>query len=180
MEKKGKKYFPTFNIITLGDSGCGKTSIINRYAKYQFEDNMASTFGINFVYKKLIVKKKNYFKKADAVLFVFSLDDKESFNSIKYWVDEFNNNNDREDIPKYLIGNKNDLEINVEQTLIDEFVKENKIPFISTSARTNTKIDELFEEIGKKLYIHHVLKDYVNDNDNDNGNKRIKPKPCCQ
>ena len=100
-------------------------------------------------------------------------------------MDKFNNNNDKEDIPKYLIGNKNDLEKNVEQTLIDEFVKENKIPFISTSARTNVYIDQLFEEIGKKLYIHHVLKDNDNNNDSNNDSdndiyKEKKHKHCCQ
>jgi len=50
------------------------------------------------------------------------------------------------------VGNKNDLKINIEQSLINEFVKENKIPFISISTKENINIEELFEEIGKKLY----------------------------
>ena len=96
---------------------------------------------------------KTYIKNSDAVLFVFSLDDKDSFNTIKYWMESFKNNYSKEDAPQYLVGNKNDLEINVEQSLIDEFGKENEIPYISTSAKENKNIDELFEEIGKKLYI---------------------------
>jgi len=56
------------------------------------------------------------------------------------------------------VGNKNDLEINIEQRLINDFVKENKISFISISAKENNNIEELFEEIGKKLYIDYLKK----------------------
>ena len=201
MDKK-KEEVKTFNIITLGDSGVGKTSIIYRYVKNKFDDNNSSTLGINFSYKeiklnnkdKIILKlklvdtagqekykalAKSYFKNVDVVLFVFSMNDKETFDTIKDWMVLFNNNNSKEDIPKYLVGNKSDLEINVEQSLIDEFVKENKIPYMSTSAKDNKNIDELFEEIGKKLYF-----DYQQKGDKGQTNLQIKikkkqKKNCC-
>ena len=167
MDKK-KEEVKTFNIITLGDSGVGKTSIIYRYVKNKFDNSNSSTLGIIFSYKeiklnnkdKIILKlvdtagqekyralAKSYFKNVDVVLFVFSMNDKETFDTIKDWMVLFNNNNSKEDIPKYLVGNKSDLEINVEQSLIDEFVKESKIPYMSISAKDNKNIDELFEEI---------------------------------
>ena len=173
-----KKQVKAFNIITLGDSGVGKTSIINRYITNKFEDNMTSSIGLNFSYKeihfnnkdKIILKlvdtagqekyrslTKSYYKNTDAVLFVFSMNDKDSFDSIRFWIDLFKYNNTK-DAPKYLVGNKNDLEINIDQSLIDEFMKENKVPFISISAKENNNIDELFEEIGKKLYIDYLKK----------------------
>jgi len=178
MDKK-KEEVKTFNIITLGDCDVGKTSIINRYVKNKFDDNTSSTLGMNFSYKeikfnnkdKIILKlvdtagqekykslTKSYYKNVDAVLFVFSLDDKDTFDTIKDWMELFKNNNNKEDIPKYLVGNKNDLKIKVEQNLIDEFVNENKILYMSTSAKTKNNIDELFEEIGKKLYCNYQLK----------------------
>ena len=43
----------TFKIITLGNSGVGKTSIINRYANNTFNDCRASTIGVNFVIKEI-------------------------------------------------------------------------------------------------------------------------------
>ena len=180
MDKK-KEEVKTFNIITLGDSGVWKTSIINRYVNNKFDNNNSSTIGIKFSYKeiklnnkdKIILKlklvdtagqekyralTKSYFKNVDVVLFVFSMNDKETFDTIKDWMVLFNNNNSKEDIPKYLVGNKSDLEINVGQSLIDEFAKENKLPYMSTSAKDNKNIDELFEEIGKKLYFDHLKK----------------------
>jgi len=179
MDKK-KEEVKTFNIITLGDSGVGKTSIINRYAKNQFDDNISSTLGMNFAYKeikfnnkdKILLKlvdtagqekyralTKSYFKNVDTVLFVFSLDDKDTFDTIKDWMELFKSNNAKEgEIPKYLVGNKNDLEKKFEQSLIDEFAKENNIPYISTSAKDNNNIDELFKEIGKKLNFDYQQK----------------------
>ena len=189
MDKVNNEEIKIFNIITLGDSGVGKTSIINRYIANKFEDNISSTLGMNFSYKELNFNNKDkiklklvdtagqekyraltksYFKNVHVVLFVFSVDDNESFNSIKYWMKLFNDNN-KEDIPKYLIATKNDLEIKVDRSSIEEFIMENKIPFKSTSAKENNNIEELFEEIGKQLYI-----DYRNNGDKGQNNINIK------
>ena len=196
-----KKEIKSFNIITLGDSGVGKTSIINRYIKNEFDENNEATLGIKYSYKeikfnnkdKIILKlvdtagqerfrslAKSFFKNVDAVLFVFSMDDKDSFDTIKDWMELFKDNNSKEDIPKYLVGNKNDIEINVEQNLIDEFVKENNIPYMSISAKTKNNIDELFEDIGKKLYFNYQKKG--NNGDTSIAIKIIRKKKrnkCC-
>ena len=167
----------TFSIITLGECGVGKTAIIKRFVDDKFED-YESTTGVNYSYKEMLINKKDkiilrlvdttgqekfralkksYFKNADAVLFVFSLDNKDTFYTITDWMELFNNNNNREEfIPKFLVGTKNDLKINVEQNLIDKFVQKYDIPFKSTSAKENKCIDELFEEIGKKLYLDYL------------------------
>ena len=168
-----------FKIITLGDSGVGKTSIIKRFCENKFDDNNQSTIGINFSKKEMIANKndkiilklldtcgqekyrslaKSYYKNAHAALFIFSMNDEESFDTINYWIESFNNNNNKENIPKYLVGTKNDLKINIDKTSIDEFSKKNNIPFISTSAKENKFINELFEKIGKELYLNFVKK----------------------
>ena len=174
-----KEGIKDFNIITLGDSGVGKTSIIKRFCENKFDDNNQSTIGINFSKKEMTFDKKDkiilklldtcgqekyrslaktYYRNAHAALFVFSMNDKESFDKINVWMESFNNSNKGEDIPKYLVGTKNDLKVNIDQTLINEFSKKNNIPFISTSAKENKFINELFEEIGKNLYLNFVKK----------------------
>ena len=170
-----KKDF-VFKIITLGDSFVGKTSIFKKYIYKTFGETK-NTIGMNIFSKELTINnqkirlllvdtagtekykslQKQYFKNADAVLFVFSLDNKDTFYTITDWMELFNNNNNREEfIPKFLVGTKNDLKINVEQNLIDKFVQKYDIPFKSTSAKENKCIDELFEEIGKKLYLDYL------------------------
>jgi len=164
-----------FKIITLGDSGVGKTSIIKKYITGEFDANNSSTIGINFSFKDLIINEsrkiklkildtcgqekyrslsKTYFKNANGVLFVFGLNDKESFDNIKDWMEFFNENNTIENTPKVLVGNKCDLEIDKEldKALIMEFSKENKIKYIESSAKNNKNINELFDELGKMLY----------------------------
>ena len=164
-----------FKIITLGDSGVGKTSIINRYIKGKFSDNITSNLGVNFSYKNLTFNKtqkimlklydtcgqekyralvKSYYKNADGVLFIFGLDDKESFDNIKDWMERFNEECKIENIPKVLVGNKCDLEIDKEldENLIKEFAKENKIEYIKASAKDDKNINALFEELGKMIY----------------------------
>ena len=87
------------------------------------------------------------------------MNDKNTFDSIIDWINLFKENNCKEEtIQKYLVGNKNDLEINVEQNLIDKLVKDINIPFISISAKDNKSIDKLFEEVGKELYLDYIKK----------------------
>jgi len=162
-----------FKIITLGDSGVGKTSIIKRYANNIFEDNNASSIGINYVTKELFFNKKQkvslklidtcgqeryksltraFLQNTDAVLFVFALNDIESFNNIKEWMTLFYQNNSIKEKPQMLLGNKGDLKSEVDENLINEFAKSNNIKFIKTSAKDDININESFEEMGKILY----------------------------
>ena len=164
-----------FKIITLGDSGVGKTSIINKYITDNYLDNIVSTLGVNFSYKNLIFNKtqkiklklidtcgqekfralsKSYFKNTDGVLYVFGLDDKESFDNIKIWMEYFNKECKIEDIPKILVGNKCDLDTDKEldKNIINEFSEKNNIKYFSTSAKKGININELFEAMGKMLY----------------------------
>jgi len=43
----------SFKVILTGDSGVGKTSIVNRYTKNIFKDNIMSTAGVSFTSKIL-------------------------------------------------------------------------------------------------------------------------------
>jgi len=172
-EKKEEEI--TFKIITLGDSGVGKTSIINQYITGKYNENTASTLGINFSFKKLFINKtqkitlklidtcgqekyrslsKSYFKHADGVLYVFGLNDKDSFNNIKEWMTYFNEECTIKDAPKLLVGNKSDLEKDkgLPQNIIKQFAEENKIQYFEASAKDNKNINEIFGEIGKMIY----------------------------
>ena len=193
MSKKQKKEIvDSMRVISLGDSGTGKTSIINRYAKNIFEENPYSTIGINFIVKKIKFKDgntislklidtggqekyralgKSYIKNADAVLFVFAFNDKDSFDNIEEWINLFKKNHSDEDyIPMYLVGNKTDLERKVSNDLINQFKEVNKgFKYYETSTKENKRINELFEELAKDLY-----KILVKEEGNKRNNSRNK------
>jgi small GTP-binding protein len=164
-----------FKIITLGEIGVGKTSVLRRFSTGSFIDRNPPTIGIDFSTKNVTLENgkdillkfedtsgqekykcltKTYFKNTDAVFFVFSLYERNSFLNMKEWIDLFNeNNNMSSGILKYLIGNKCDLEHNVLKEEIDAFLKENgDLVYFETSAKENIQIEKLFQEMSEKLY----------------------------
>ena len=163
----------TFKIITIGDSDVGKTSIIRRYLYNMFDSDNMATIGVNFSYKVITLKNKvnvkiklidtagqekfkslakSYYKNADAALFVFALNDLDSFNHINDWVKSFKENNGAS-IPIYLIGNKFDIENKtVEQTQIDEFLKEyNTFKYYPASAASGHNIEKVFSDLAEEI-----------------------------
>ena len=164
----------TFKIITVGESGVGKTSIFRRFVYNSFEENTLTTLGLQFSFKDVTLSSgqkiklklidtageekyrslsKSYFKNADVALFVFSLNNPVTFEHINDWVDLFKENHDKVDkIPKYLIGSKNDLEQKVDQGKIDELAKNLGYKYISTSALRNDNIENLFNDISETVF----------------------------
>ena len=174
----------------------------------EFNYNQLSTLGVAFSYKTIEINNqkikfklidtggqekyralsKSYFKHADVVLFVFDLNNKNSFESIQYWVDLFSENSgEKSIIGKYLIGNKNDLEQNVDQDLIDELVEKNNLLYMSTSAQTKHQIEELFQFIGGELYEYLKKKEKNKGNSSRSKGKALskvhlnkrQEKKCC-
>ena len=185
--KKGKNEIE-FKVITLGNIGAGKTSIINSYVNDKFDPEQISTLGACFSFKTIEINGTNiklkfidtggqekfrslsisYFRHVDVVLFVFDLNEPKSFESVQYWIDLFNENNNGKRIKaKYLVGNKNDLEQKIDQNLIEEITKKNNILYMSTSAKTKHQIEQLFEYIGGEL-----CKLLENNTKNNNGKKK--------
>lgn len=164
----------TFKIITVGESGVGKTSLFRRFVYNNFDENTLTTLGMQFFFKDVVLSNnkkiklklidtageekyrslsKSYFKNSDVALFVFSLDNPVSFERINEWIDLFKESHDKiEKIPKYLIGSKNDLKQTVDQSKIDEFANKIGYKYISTSALNNNNVEYLFNDISEELF----------------------------
>ena len=201
-----------YRIIALGDSGVGKTSILRRFAQGTFDEECLSTIGISFSFKEVKVKDganikikcidtagqekyralgKNYYKNAEGILFVFSLDNEESFNHIEEWIQLFNDNGgDIKDKPTFLIGNKSDIiQRKIEQKSIEDL--KNKIKFKhykEISAKSNLGIEDLFKELTElmyeknKKYMEMKQQNITLENDKQNRlDKEMKKnkKKCC-
>lgn len=89
-------------VIIIGDSGVGKSNLLLRYSEGKFVDNYMMTIGINYVFKVITLDgdriklqiwdtagqdkyktiTQNYYRNSQGVLIVYSIDSRESFNSV--------------------------------------------------------------------------------------------------
>ena len=175
MSKKKEK-IDKINIITLGNSSVGKTSLIQRYVDEIFKDTLA-TIGFNTKFKTKILSNGeklkvyfydtsgqekynslsfNYIKNCHGILLMYDISKKESFIKIKDWLNNIFEHKDK-DFPILLLGNKCDLEEKREVTKEegDQLAKELKLNFYETSNKDNINIEkaitELIEMVYKKL-----------------------------
>ena len=162
MEKKVK-----ISVITLGDKGVGKTSIIKRIHDDSFQEIMFSTMGINDFSIERNYNKKNikialcfkdtagqelykelplqYIRNSHIVLLVFSTI--ETLNTIRERWYNFYKENANLEISKFiLVGNKSDI-FGDEREEIErqgqEFSEEINAHFITCSAKSKDNIDTL-------------------------------------
>ena len=68
MDLEEEDNMPSFKIVLMGTSGVGKTSIINRYIKQSFDNDVLSTTGICFNSKILNFSEKKDSCKIDVII----------------------------------------------------------------------------------------------------------------
>ena len=162
MEKQVK-----ISVITLGDTGVGKTSIIKRIHDDSFQELMFSTHGMSDFFIERNYTKKNikialcfkdtagqelykelplqYIRNSHIVLLVFSTI--ETLNTIRErWYNFYKENANLEKSKFILVGNKSDI-FGDEREEIErqgqEFSEEINAHFITCSAKSKDNIDTL-------------------------------------
>ena len=94
----------------------------------------------------------SYYKGAHAILVVYDITEKDSFDHVKNWmadIDKFG----KEGVLRVLVGNKCDLEHlrKVSKEAGQELANKYGIKFLETSAKDTINIDELFTNTAKYL-----------------------------
>ena len=162
-------------VVLLGESGVGKTSIITQFISKKFNQRCPTSVSAQFISKimKFPEYSKNlkfdiwdtvgqekyrsltkiFYKDADIIIFVYDITTEFSFKAIKdYWYKETKEHTDIEPILA-LAANKIDLYKDEQITNSDgkEYADEINAIFQNTSALSNTGIDNLFENLGRKF-----------------------------
>ena len=190
----------------MGDSGVGKSCIILRYIENNFSTNLMNSIGVDFKLKNIELDNKkiklqiwdtagqerfrtittSYYKGAHAILIVFDITDRESFEHVRNWmadIDKFA----KEGVLRILVGNKCDLENSrqVKKEEGNEIANKYGIKYIETSAKETTNIEDLFISTAKNLLSKQVNSsgivkgaqsgktgiDLMNTNNNQNNNQ---------
>jgi len=159
------EYDYLFKLLLIGDSGVGKSCLLLRFADDTYTDSYISTIGVDFKIRTVDLDTKtiklqiwdtagqerfrtitsSYYRGAHGIIIVYDITDKESFDNVRQWLFEI----DRyasENVCKLLVGNKSDLANKraVEYDAAKAFADELTIPFLETSAKNATNVEQAF------------------------------------
>ncbi len=206
IELKKYDFNNLIKIILLGESEVGKTALFKRYFNNSFKiNNNLATIGMESETKFILINKdickltifdtagqekfravpRNYYKNADGILLLFDVCNRNSFDKIKDWINEIkihsnksiNNDDDKNKLIVYLLGNKIDMERDVIKKEGEKMANELKIKYFEISCKTNININEVINRL--------IIECYNNSSSENNiklGNKKEsknKNNGCC-
>lgn len=199
----------TFKILTLGESGVGKTCILRRFVEGQFNKNYLATIGIDFKTKNITIGEtvirlkiwdtagqdrfrnitRQYYKEADGILLVFDLSDNHSYENINYWIDQITQNTEADQIGLVLVGNKADIDSReITTEMGNELAMKYSLNYYETSALNGSNITECIECLTKEIINKQKIEVFPTDNTkkstahvllDDGKNKKSKEKKNC-
>ncbi|KAJ3445964.1 ras-related protein rabd2a-like [Anaeramoeba flamelloides] len=198
------EYDYLFKLLLIGDSGVGKSCLLLRFADDTYTESYISTIGVDFKIRTIDLDGKtvklqiwdtagqerfrtitsSYYRGAHGIIVVYDTTDLDSFNNVKTWLQEI----DRyasENVNKLLVGNKSDLVSKrvVEHETAKSLADQLGIPFIETSAKNSSNVEEAFILMAKEIKKRQM----INNNNNTqqtqsvkiSGSKNVKKSGCC-
>ncbi len=197
---ENKEYDLLFKLILIGDSCVGKSNILLKYLKNQFNENSKTTIGVEFGTKNIIINNKRikiqiwdtagqeryrsitsaYYKGAKGALIVYDITRKNTFDNIDKWITDLKLNGDK-NICIIILGNKSDLIDNDGIKKAEMY----KTAFLETSALNGDNISKAFDELIEQIVINNK-NIFQDDNENEidkgvnlNDEKNNNNKKCC-
>jgi small GTP-binding protein len=160
------KYDYFIKIVIIGESGVGKTSLMNVYLCDAFGENYISTIGIDFRVKTLNINNKmvrvqiwdtaghekfraiipSYFRGAHIILLVFDLTDRKSFEKIDQWITNIQKHLPEGNYRLLLVGNKCDeiSKFQIKESEIDNLIDKHELKYVKVSAKTHMNVEKAF------------------------------------
>lgn len=159
------EYDHLFKLLLIGDSGVGKSCLLLRFADDTYTESYISTIGVDFKIRTVEQDHKtiklqiwdtagqerfrtitsSYYRGAHGIIIVYDITKQETFDNVKTWlqeIDKFASDN----VNKLLVGNKSDMasQRQVDYNTAKEFADSLGIPFIETSAKNSSNVEQAF------------------------------------
>ncbi|CAE7416966.1 RAB11B [Symbiodinium sp. KB8] len=162
-----------FKIVLIGDSGVGKSNLLSRFTRDEFNLESKTTIGVEFATKTVEINSKiiksqiwdtagqeryraitsAYYRGAVGALLVYDISNHSTFENVERWLKELRDHAD-EDIVVMLVGNKSDLRhlrsVSTEEALA--FAEKHDLAFIETSALDAGGVDTAFMNILGEIF----------------------------
>ncbi|CAN1850884.1 Ras-related protein Rab11D [Linum perenne] len=162
-----------FKLVLIGDSGVGKSNLLSRFTKNEFNLESKSTIGVEFATKTIKIDSKvikaqiwdtagqeryraitsAYYRGAVGALLVYDVTRHSTFENAARWLRELRDHTDP-NIVVMLIGNKSDLRhlVAVQTEEARAFSERETLYFMETSALTATNVETAFTEVLSHIY----------------------------
>ncbi|CAL1379724.1 unnamed protein product [Linum trigynum] len=162
-----------FKIVLIGDSAVGKSQLLARFSRDEFNVDSKATIGVEFQTKTLVIDHKTvkaqvwdtagqeryravtsaYYRGALGALLVYDITKRESFDHMARWLSELREHAG-DSIVVMLIGNKSDLgslrAVSTEDA--KEFAQSQNVFFMETSALEATNVEPAFVSVLTEIY----------------------------
>ena len=169
MSTQGYDY--VFKIVTLGESGIGKTSLINRFTYDTFE-TLSTTIDNSVCDKHLDIENKiikiqlwdicgsecfrsvipNFYRNASGAVVAYDISDKWSFDQVKTWIEDVKAYSNTE-INIVIVGTKCDiLDREVTEEEGKKLADELGVKYFETSAKTGYNVNEAYNFLIKDIF----------------------------
>ncbi|KAF6133969.1 hypothetical protein GIB67_040733 [Kingdonia uniflora] len=171
-DSEGEDYL--FKVVIIGDSAVGKSNLLSRYARNEFNMNSKATIGVEFQTQSIDIDGREikaqiwdtagqerfravtsaYYRGAVGALIVYDITRRTTFNSVSRWLEELNTHSDTT-VAKMLVGNKSDLN-NIRDVSVEEgktLAEENGLFFMETSALDSTNVKIAFDMVIREIYV---------------------------
>merc|ERR1711931_353322 len=161
-------------VIILGDSGVGKTSLMNQFVNKKFSNQYKATIGADFLTKEVMVDDRlvtmqiwdtagqerfqslgvAFYRGADCCVLTYDVTAPNTFKSLDSWRDEFliqASPRDPDNFPFVVLGNKVDLDNRAVSTKRAQqwCHTKNEIPYFETSAKEAINVEQAFQTIAR-------------------------------
>ncbi|KAF9184666.1 Ras- protein Rab-11A [Haplosporangium sp. Z 767] len=170
---KDDEYDYLFKVVLIGDSGVGKSNLVSRFTRNEFNLESKSTIGVEFTTRSIQVDAKTikaqiwdtagqeryraitsaYYRGAVGALLVYDIAKHATYENVGRWLKELRDHADT-NIVIMLVGNKSDLR-HLRAVPTDEakqFAAENGLSFIETSALDASNVELSFQRILTEIY----------------------------
>ncbi|KAF8602326.1 GTP-binding protein RAB5 [Ceratobasidium sp. AG-I] len=162
-----------FKLVLLGESAVGKSSLVLRFVRDQFDDYRESTIGAAFLTQTVTLEDQTvvkfeiwdtagqerykslapmYYRNAHCAVVVYDITQQASLDKAKTWIRELQRQADPS-IVIALCGNKADLAARrqVTQEEAQKYAEEEGLMWGETSAKSGEGVAEIFGSIARKL-----------------------------
>lgn len=184
MSGKDDEYDFLFKVVLIGDSGVGKSNLLSRFTRNEFNLESKSTIGVEFATRSIQVDGKTikaqiwdtagqeryraitsaYYRGAVGALLTYDIAKHLTFENVERWLKELRDHADA-NIVIMLVGNKCDLRhlraVATEES--KQYAEKNGLSFIETSALDSTNVETAFQNILTEIY--HIVSQSAKTNE---------------